>query len=358
MSSSTSVAGASTSSQAAGAADDGDADGPVVQIALTTGERLRGVLIEQSSSHVVLVHPVLGRLNIPMDGVQAVIEPAGTTPTTCPDTPANEPAPAQTQPTRQSTPAAAPDAPAQPSGHAPESADPPAAVDSPWSFELEIGADASHGNSENASLRSTFVADYETPDNSTTFDMGYRLRTSEGDRTENRFTTGVISEWHWNGKPWNTFVEGRYDRAEFQSWEHRVSGGGGLGYHLAHIQQPDPDTGEPGDYFDAHLRFGFGGRRDFGTESPEDLVLEGILGGRIDWHITPRQRLTARSTFYPALNAFGEFRVVSGADWTIDINHLDGISLNFGIEHDHESDTDPGIENDDVSAYASLKIAF
>ena len=100
-----------------------------------------------------------------------------------------------------------------------------------------------------------------------------------------------------------------------------------------------------------------GVRREFGSLN-EDLQPEGIFGTDLEWHITPRQHLSAGSTLFPNLLDAGEFRVRSNAELVLDIDTLDGVSFKLGLAHEYQSQTDPGIDPNDLSAYGALVVDF
>ncbi len=137
---------------------------------------------------------------------------------------------------------------------------------------------------------------------------------------------------------------------------HRITAGGGLGYHLIDLDRPD-DTGQPADYFDLRLKLGGGGRREFGSLN-DGLHPEGIFGGELAWRISPRQQFAARPTIYPDFGETGEFRLVTHAEWVLQIDRLDGVNFKVGLTHEYQSLADPGIDPYELSVYGALVIEF
>ncbi len=310
------------------------------QVTLTTGDVLRGEIVQSTAEHLVLDHPILGRLEIPRHAVDRVD-----------DLP---PAPTESPPSAEKD-AAKTDGPSSPR---PASATPkPKAPPKPrWDSKLEMGFGATEGNSEDANVLLAFNSRLDRGFDKYTVDSRYSLRTSRGDRSENKLTAGLLTEWPIPPSRWSYFAQTRYDFDEFQSWDTRLTGGGGLGYHLLDINDVDK-TGSPIDVFDLHLRIGMGLRREFGSMN-ERIQPEGIFGGNLVWQVTKHQRFAAGSTIFPNIEESGEFRVVTNAEWVLKLNTFDGLSLKLGLAHEHQSLTDPGIEQNDLSIYGAFVLDF
>lgn len=309
------------------------------QVTLTTGEVLRGEIVQSTAEHLVLDHPILGRLEIPRHAVERVddLPPASTE---SPPSAENDAAKADPPPPSPASATLKPKAPPKPR----------------WNSKLELGFGATEGNSEDANVLLALNSLLDRGHDKYTFDSRYSLRTSRGDRSENKLTAGLLTEWPLPPSRWSYFAQTRYDFDEFQSWETRITGGGGLGYHLIDINDVD-NTGSPIDVFDLHLRIGMGLRREFGSTN-ERIQPEGIFGGNLVWQVTPHQRFAAGSTIFPNIEESGEFRVVTNAEWVLKLNTFDGLSLKLGLAHEHQSLTDPGIEQNDVSIYGAFVLDF
>ncbi len=318
-------------------------------IELISGERLQGRIIEQTGATLVLDHSILGRLSIPAGAVRSTL------PQDTPDDPqpAESPAPLET--------GAADAEPQDPPDEDPVSphAATPTTDQRPWKSRVELGFGTSEGNTEDANLVIAVRTTYEKPEVVHRFDARYSLRTSRGDRSENRFTGGVLSEWPRPNPRWNYFGQARYDYDEFQSWDQRVTGGGGVGYHLVDINDDTAvDESEPAiDLLDLRVRAGVGVRREFGSMN-EDLQPEGILGAEFAWRLTPRQQLAANSTYFPNLSDREDYRIVTNAEWVLDVDTLSGLSIKLGFAHEFQSITNPGVHENDVSLYGAIVLDF
>ncbi len=309
------------------------------EIELITGEVLRGEIIQRTADLLVLDHPILGRLEIPRNAIEQVddVPPVSTD---LPPTTAADEAKSDGSPESKPVPPTQPEASPKPR----------------WDSKLELGFVAHEGNTEDANVLLALNSVRDRGYDQYTFDSRYSLRTSRGDRSENKLTAGLLIEWPLPPSRWSYFAQTRYDFDEFQSWETRLTGGGGMGYHLIDINKID-SAGNSIDIFDLHARAGLGLRREFGSMN-ERIQPEGILGGNFVWQVTEHQRLAAGSTIFPNLEENGEFRVVTNAEWVLNLNTFDGLSLKLGLAHEHQSVTDPGLEHDDISIYGAFVLDF
>ena len=313
---------------------------PADQVTLTTGEVLRGEIVQSTADHLVLDHPILGRLEIPRHAVERVDDLPPLLTDSPPATAADE-AKADGPPTPKPVPA---------------TPQPEASPKPRWDSKLELGFGATGGNSEVANLLLALNSSLDRGYDKYTFDSRYSVRTSRGDRSENKLTAGLLTEWPLPPSRWNYFAQTRYDFDEFQSWETRITAGGGVGYHLIDINDVD-NKGTAIDVFDLHLKIGAGLRREFGSMN-ERIQPEGIFGGNLVWQVTKHQRFAAGSTIFPNIEESEEFRVVTNAEWVLKLNTLDGLSLKLGLAHEYQSLTDPGIEQNDISVYGAFVLDF
>ena len=289
---------------------------PTWELQLTTGEVLRGRLIEQTEQSVVFEHPVLGRLEIPADSVRTLHE-----------LPAEPP----------------------PAVPAPDDAivvEPQETPKGPWDSKFSLGFSSSTGNTEEGSLRINLDSVYTDPKKKFTFDGFYLGKSTNGDVTENKLTAGIKGEWPFAESPWGYFGQGRYDFDEFQSWRHRVTGGGGLTYLLVDL-----------DDFTLTGNGGVGFNKEFGSLD-DDVSYEGIVGLELVWNISRRQKLSFDAVSYPNISEQGEHRLVSRGTWSMKLDNLDGISLNLGYNYEYQSRPDPGVDPNDLQIYATIGVDF
>ena len=287
---------------------------PGEEIELKNGDRLTGTIIKQTDGLLVLDHDALGRLEIAFDRVLSIGPEAG----------------------------AGGEAPASPTMLSDEAE----ADEKEWKSSFKLGLNSSFGNTDTQGFNAGFTSFREGESDKTTLDAHYYYGASDGDRDTNKFTAGVLQDWFVPDTRWLYFAQGRYDFDEFQSWEHRLGAHGGVGYKL--IQEDD---------LTLTLRAGAGVIKEFGSDN-EDLRPEGLLGADLTWQISPNQSLTAATTLYPDLSEGGEFRSVSSAEWSAMVDEDSNMSVFARLEHEYQSQTDPGVDKNDFRIIAGLQFDF
>lgn len=319
------------------------------EIFLLNGDRLSGDIIERTRESIVIDHAALGRMDVPIDSIRLVrtekvlhprVPDAPSVPVVPPDAELAKP---------EEKPADRPPADEPPPPSAPKS-------EVEWKSHAELGLNATAGTSDTIRLRAALRATRHAPNNTFRYDTTYRFGKDRGTRTQNALTAGIFSEWPFPESPWSMFLQGRYDFSEFQSWDHRASGGTGFGYRLFDITRV-ADDGNEVDIFNMRLRGGAGVRKEFGSIE-DDFDPEGIAGFEFGWRMNAAMRVEGGATAFPSLERLSEYRLVSSMDWIIDLDWASGVALKIGAAHEYESRTDPGISNHDLSVYGTLMISF
>lgn len=283
------------------------------EIQLATGEVLEVEVRDLTEDAVHIVHPVLGEMSLPRDSVTLLQrDDVG-------DAEAAE------------APAAA------------------AAAEEPdveWSTRLTLAGSYATGNTDSANLTSRLRVLRESERMRTNFDAGYFFGSQDGERSENRFTTGIRNDWLIPESKWFLFADARYDYDEFQSWEHRASGHVGAGYEL--FESPP---------LALNLLGGIGAIKEWGSDN-EDIRPEALLGVEGRWDISDRQTLDFSSIVYPDLGDLGEFRWVNSVEWAHLLDNDLNLNLTAGLEHEYQSIVDPGRKKNDLRLYAGLRMDF
>jgi len=297
-------------------------------VTLSTGETLTGPITAQTDATITMQHPVLGPLTIPRENITAIVadeSPADDAPEAVQPAPVNAPV-AEPEPTPQVE---------QPTGFF-----------AGWSNKLEIGFNVSSGNSDSSDGRIRFTSAKENDYHRWAADAAYYVAYDDGDKTDSDFTVGLLKDWLDPDSKWFWWAKGRYDYDEFESWDHRVTAGGGPGYHL--IQE---------DNFTLDLRAGMGLAREWGSDE-DDIKPEAQLGAEAAWTIDDRQSIVADTWLYPDLGDLGEYRWTASAAWQMKLDMKRGLALKFGVENEYESEVDPGSENNDLKLFGALVFDF
>ena len=318
-------------------------------VKLKTGDIIKGPVVEQTDTAVRMDHPVLGPLTIPADQVLSVqpdapeADPEQSIPSV--ETQISE---VEASESRLDTP---PSAALATTADGAIEADPKPASGilrflSESNAQLELGLNGSEGNTDEMDLRAAFKAGKTDDRTRWKLDTAYNLSKTNNERTTNDATVGLVNDWLLPDSKWFYFAQGRFDYDEFQDWERRVSGSGGLGYQFI-----------KNDTWDVLGRFGGGVTKNFG-DVDDDLNPEGQIGGEMTWRISKLQTLGARTTVFPNLDDHGESRIISAAEWTMQLDRFEGLSFKLGLENEYESETSDDSDHNDLTYYGALVISF
>ncbi len=308
------------------------------RVELATGEVLIAPVVEQDGKNVVLQHPLLGRLVVPVNQIKAMLADDAVAVSVVV---AGQAAPAP-KATAVEQPPAAPIEPATQTPVAPA----PAGFFDNWKPKLELGLNGTQGNSETTNFRFGFGATKETDEDRWEFATAYNLATDSGATSRNDGHARVLKDWLMHGSPWFVFARGRVDFDEFQDWDYRISGSAGPGYIL--VDEPK---------LRAVVRAGLGGQKEFGSANNE-IVPEGSFGGEVAWEFAKGHKLTATSTWYQDVTQLNNYRIRSEAAWVMSIDAARGLSLKLALEDEYEAQTSAGSKNNDLKYFAALVFEF
>ena len=296
-------------------------------IRLSSGEILNVTILETTDKTIRFVHPLLGELTLPRDQVEILPPPP----------PGEKQAP---------PPPVVESAPPAPAGTASAPAVSPPEEKKEWNVKLVLAAAITDGNTQNANISTIFTAVRETPRMKTTLDTAYFAASNDGQTSENRFTLGARNDWLNPGSKWFYFADARYDHDQFQSWDNRVQGHVGIGYHLI----PPPKLR-------LDLLAGIGAIKEWGSDNT-DVRPEGLLGAEAEYTFAEKHSIKASTTYYPDLSDIGEFRWVNMVAYSLVIDEKHDLSLTAGIQHEYQSSVDPGRKYNDTRAYVGIEMGF
>ncbi len=311
-------------------------------VELVNGDQLHGTVVEQTPQQIVLEHPVLGRIKLPADQVNAVVvaPDEAETPATETPKPTDAPQPGQNKSASASISTSNPG-----QADAGKQNDLPHRLLPGWDKHFELGFTGSDGNSQTFNLNSRFTASREDEQDRWKFDAAYFRTQDDGSRTRNELTGELVRDWLMPDSPWFKFANAKLEYDEFQDWETRTSGFLGIGKTL----RDSPKHKLAG-------RAGLGGSYEFGVVN--ELVPEAMFGLEWAYQINDRQTLISHATVFPDLDEFGESRTLAGVAWLIELDHADGLSLKLGIDDEYESTTEGPADHNDVKYYGALVYDF
>lgn len=316
------------------------------EVRLISGEVLIGQIVQQTSDGLILEHPILGRLTIPLSKISPTFPTSSASPTPRPSAgpSSSDSAVAGTSPASTSAPH---------SGVAGISSDslqtPPS---SSWDFfdgwhaRLELGLNGSQGNSVSSDFHTGLTADKKTEEERWDFRALYRLSRSNLQTTSNNAVADLRRDWLLPDSPWFIFGQARYEFDEFQSWSHRVESLAGPGYDL--FNQPDLLW---------NVRLGFGAEKRFGDVDDRTRPESG-LSTDIDWKVTTTHRLQSSLNYYQDLKDADAYRLVGRVAWLIRIDQTKGLSLKLSLEDEYDAKPQGDSLRNDFRYLASLVWEF
>ena len=215
-----------------------------------------------------------------------------------------------------------------------------------WDWSANVAMTGASGNTENFGARTALEGQRNTSKYETKLNLSYIYGTSDGTKNTSRGELALRNDWLTEGK-WRYFAQGKYEYDEFQIWNHRISGAGGVGYEFIN---DDKQT--------LIGRAGLGFSYEMGGRADEKIIPEGLLG--LDWtyKLSDNSTLTASTTYYPSFDDFGEFRWNTSAGLEVVMDSETGMTLNTGFEHRHDSDPGSGFKPNDINYYMGLGWKF
>ena len=304
------------------------------EVTLKGGDVIHGTVIEQNDDGVLLEHADLGQIRIASDKVASLLVADEIT---------------QTEDQVELEPETGPPAPSH-LVKEPEfdklkefSA---RAKENGWSSSINVSLTSETGNTDERSFRLGFKLGRELSNIKSTSDLAYYNKESDGEKTDDKLSIGLLRDQSFENSDWFFFMMGRYDYDVFESWRHRVGLHAGPGYKL--IQKPD---------FWMDLRAGPGVRKEWGSDNT-DPKFEGVAGTSFEWKPTARQTYSFSTLFYAAISDFSDNRTRTTFDWDYLLSDEINLSFVLGILHEYQSVVDPGKDKNDTRIHTGIRYKF
>jgi len=349
-----SATAAAAADGAAPASTPSEGAGTPVTVRLGGDEVLRGTLVELTANEVIVVHPILGRLAIPRRSIvsveitvdermQAVAAPAehGFAPVP----PDAAPATAAADPPSRIR--GAPPKPAWATDEfsplsSPEDLPPPGTVE--WLANIQASLAGVNSDNDELDLRVAGGFARRTSDDLLTFDAEYYYSLVNGDTTDNNLLATLVYDRYFDPTDWLVFGKGQYQYDQFQSWEHRVSAYGGVGYRIFRLPP-----------FALTVKLGAGGTHEFGD--PQQTTPEGYAEAAFLWKITDQMRLEGGVNIAPDLTDLNSYRILARLDWILRLEP-NGLSFVGGLREEYQSKLRGDGTNNDFRYYAGVRMDF
>ena len=278
-------------------------------IELSNGDQIHGTITNLNDDLIIIEHPALGTLEVKREQVVAIL------------TTQKEPMPDKLLPL--------------------EPADEGlfgTGLMTDWTRNFEFGLNGAKGVSDNLNLRAAYVSSYEDDEDRWYYQMMYLNSQANKKTSQSRAQVILNKDWLVPESNWFYFANGRFDWDEFKDWTYRISGFVGPGYEFHNDE-----------IWYLRTRAGVGGNQTFG--GAERLTLEALAGLETGWHVTDKQFIEFKTTFYPSLSNLGEYRNITTLDWNHQLDYYRGLAVKLGIYNEYDSQQTQG---NDFRYYASI----
>jgi len=196
----------------------------------------------------------------------------------------------------------------------------------PWDTGLELGLNGSTGGSDSFSIRVGGYTKRDSRFSKLDFSLYHNRTSTSGLTTQNNATLDVRNDWLLDEhSPWTLFSKGNVFYDEFQAFNLQTNATSGIGYRV--VKRPTLNlTG----------RVGAGASREFG--GPDDAwVPEGLFGFDYDQKISTTQKFYCKFEYFPALEEFGDYRMVTDAGWEVALVEPSNVSLKLSATDRYDS---------------------
>lgn len=215
-----------------------------------------------------------------------------------------------------------------------------------WKRSVRVGINATSGNTENTNLNLQFHTTRKNKKYLTKFDSEYRFATRNGVDTQNRLDLDFRHEWLAQGDSkvgWWVTASAEFD--EFQDWDYRLSGHGGISYQFI-----------KNDKTQLKARTGFGGSQTFGGTNdlfrPEALV----TGIDLRHKFNDTMNLTAATEYFVDVSEVTRDRFNNNVKLNILLDKESNMNLQFKLTHKYDSQ--PGGNNDNNDLYFDITVGW
>lgn len=214
-----------------------------------------------------------------------------------------------------------------------------------WTRTFKLGVNGERGESETADVLAALDLDYEDDTLRWNVDSRYTFSNAETETTKHSALIEVNRAKNFEDSRWFWLANGRWDWDEFRSWDHRLTLIGALGYEVIERER-----------FDLRVAAGPALTREFG--GTDAWLYEAMVGVDAKWEVAENHTIGVRNRFFQAVNDDSPYRNLTTATWKWQLSDDPGLSLNFRVENEYESDPAPRVERNDLKYFSSLGIDF
>lgn len=207
----------------------------------------------------------------------------------------------------------------------------------PWDTGIELGLNGSAGNNEAFSVRTGGYMKRESRFSKLDYSIYYNRTTTGGFTTQNNATSDIRNDWMLDDEsPWTLYAKANVFYDEFQAFDLQTNGNSGIGYQIF----KDP-------VINLTTRVGAGASREIGGPDNQ-WTPEALFGFEYEQNVSETQKFYANFEYYPALEGFTDYRIVTDGGWEIELSQPSNMSLKISASDRYDSTSfgaDPNLLN-------------
>ncbi len=184
-----------------------------------------------------------------------------------------------------------------------------------WDSAVELGINGSSGTSESVSVRAGGYIKHESERRKVAFDIYHNRTSSAGLETQNNARSNLRHDWLFAESPWTVYLMSQVYHDEFQAFDMNVNVNSGLGYRFLDY-----------DWIELTGSFGSGTSRKFGGVD-DRWIPEAQFGLEYEQKLSKRQKLTAKTDYFPEWGDFDNYRLVTDLGWEVALDAPSNVSL-------------------------------
>ena len=162
----------------------------------------------------------------------------------------------------------------------------------------------------------------------------YNQASAEGIKTQDNALGEIRHDWLLGESRWSLFTIGSIEYDEFRAFDARAAASGGVGYRLI-----------DGEATTLTGRVGSGVSHEIGGPNDE-YVPEADFGLDFEHQLTRRQKIVAKTDYFPEWGEYEDFRLQTDVGWEILLDEEANLSLKLALTDRYDSTPEGRVAND------------
>ena len=214
--------------------------------------------------------------------------------------------------------------------------------DPAWDAGLELGINATEGNSQAFSFRLGGNVSRKTELWELKTNVIYAKSAANGLETQHNAIFNAGYERQFRDTPWSHFGKLSLEYDEFKAFDLRLAPNAGLAYQFVKTD-------------DLMLKGRFGAGVSHEINGPDDRwVPEAVFGGDFTRQISKRQKFTLTADYFPEWTDFTNYRFVTDMAWNVALDEASKLSLKLSVNDRYDSTPNGRKPNDVIYALLLL----